>query len=485
MNKKAPSEENGADCVIASKDGHQYLRCGTIEAIVHWLLDHVEYPPPQEARSNDSTRSEEDGGQLPSLGLVEEDKDEQALQMFIISYRQFVSPTGFFNILEERFLKSSDPKSRHAVLKMLSVWLNKYLERDFFFHDRGNRLYEQLLRFLKTVQGENSEQANKLKLLILKTKNSRKAKGRPSAQSATSRAGELSPHNREESISVLPGSGLPPSTRLLRTVSKSVAGEPTLGPESQGNSQKPFPLCEMPLMDLAEQLTLIELAMFRSIREREFLNLNWKKTDHKRSARHIVNMVERFNKVSYWVATRIVRETDLKRRCSLLKRFIILAEKCAELNNFNTLMEVLAGLNLYPIQRLKQTWANLSEKYKESMERLEQMMENKHNFKNYRDRLAKIKANREPTLPYLGVYLRDLTFIEEGNKTYVKENKLINYEKIQLVGQVIRFDFMRTWGQLGHHLNIFAGRSNIFRNTQYTKNYGCPKCHLRSNTSKS
>jgi len=67
-----------------------------------------------------------------------------------------------------------------------------------------------------------------------------------------------------ESISVLPGSGLPPSTRLLRTVSKSVAGEPTLGPESQGNSQKPFPLCEMPLMDLAEQLTLIELAMFRS-----------------------------------------------------------------------------------------------------------------------------------------------------------------------------------------------------------------------------
>jgi hypothetical protein len=96
------------------------------------------------------------------------------------------------------------------------------------------------------------------------------------------------------------------------------------------------------------------------------------------------------------------------------------------------------------------------------MERLEQMMENKHNFKNYRDRLAKIKTNGEPTLPYLGtshdasvsrhrpqsltcvsthagVYLRDLTFIEEGNKTYVTEHKLINYEKIQLVGQVIRY----------------------------------------------
>jgi len=42
------------------------------------------------------------------------------------------------------------------------------------------------------------------------------------------------------------------------------------------------------------------------------------------------------------------------------------------------------------------------------------------------------------TLPYLGVYLRDLTFIEEGNPTFLRENNLINYEKIQLVGQVIR-----------------------------------------------
>ncbi len=38
-------------------------------------------------------------------------------------------------------------------------------------------------------------------------------------------------------------------------------------------------------------------SLSRSIREREFLNLNWKRTEHKRNARHIVKMVERFNKV--------------------------------------------------------------------------------------------------------------------------------------------------------------------------------------------
>lgn len=66
----------------------------------------------------------------------------------------------------------------HSVLKMLSVWLNKYLERDFFFHDRGNRLFDQLLKFLKVIQErDHSEQANKLKLLILKVGRSSSANG--------------------------------------------------------------------------------------------------------------------------------------------------------------------------------------------------------------------------------------------------------------------------------------------------------------------
>ncbi len=34
----------------------------------------------------------------------------------------------------------------------------------------------------------------------------------------------------------------------------------------QASQAKRFSLCEMPLVELAEQLTLIELAMFRSIR---------------------------------------------------------------------------------------------------------------------------------------------------------------------------------------------------------------------------
>jgi len=101
----------------------------------------------------------------------------------------------------------------------------------------------------------------------------------------------------------------------------------------------------------------------------------------------------------------------------------------------------------------------LSDKYRESMENLESLMENKQNYKNYRERLERVQLTGESALPYLGmphhlpsllvhnpdslhhhkkgVYLRDLTFVEEGNNTITEDN-LINYEKIELVGQVIR-----------------------------------------------
>ena len=91
------------------------------------------------------------------------------------------------------------------------------------------------------------------------------------------------------------------------------------------------------------------------------------------------------------------------------------------------------------------------------MENLESLMENKQNYKNYRERLERVQLTGESALPYLGmstsslslcttltytiiikgVYLRDLTFVEEGNNTITEDN-LINYEKIELVGQVIR-----------------------------------------------
>ena len=68
-------------------------------------------------------------------------------------------------------------------------------------------------------------------------------------------------------------------------------------------------------------------------------------------------MIEQFNLISNWVASEIVQVEDEKQRAVLLNRFIIVAEECRAMNNFNAVMEIIAGLQSAPIYRLKHTWS--------------------------------------------------------------------------------------------------------------------------------
>lgn len=67
-------------------------------------------------------------------------------------------------------------------------------------------------------------------------------------------------------------------------------------------------------------------------------------------------MIQRFNRVSSWVATEILLVANMKKRASVIKHFIQMAVACLEIRNFNTLLEITAGLNFSVIQRLRKTW---------------------------------------------------------------------------------------------------------------------------------
>ncbi len=55
------------------------------------------------------------------------------------------------------------------------------------------------------------------------------------------------------------------------------------------------------------------------------------------------------------------------------------------------------------------------------------------NYKHYRDRLSSTEA---PAVPYVGVFLKDLTFICDGNPDYLRGG-LINMHKRRQVGAAI------------------------------------------------
>jgi len=188
-------------------------------------------------------------------------------------------------------------------------------------------------------------------------------------------------------------------------------------------------------LEIARQLTIIESKTYTLIQPIECLNKAWSEKENS-PAINVKAMIEFSNKTTGWVATAILRENEPKRRCNVLKHFILVADRCYSLNNFNTVMSILAGFNSSPIHRLKRTWEQLSKKMTEMFDNLERVMNPQKNYAQYRENLHSVNP---PCVPFLGVYLTDLTFIEDGNTNNLKSNsQLINFSKQTKTAEVIR-----------------------------------------------
>lgn len=110
----------------------------------------------------------------------------------------------------------------------------------------------------------------------------------------------------------------------------------------------------------------------------------------------------------------------------------LLLQHLEELNNFNGMMEVLAALNFAFIKRLKSVWKQVPSKLTKVVKKLDDLMDQASNYRNYRQALA---TRTPPLLPFQGVYLTDLTFIEEKPDRLV--NGMVNYEKLVLIHKVL------------------------------------------------
>eukprot|EP01088_Endostelium_zonatum_P008719 TRINITY_DN21878_c0_g1_i1.p1 TRINITY_DN21878_c0_g1~~TRINITY_DN21878_c0_g1_i1.p1 ORF type:complete len:694 (+),score=167.19 TRINITY_DN21878_c0_g1_i1:80-2161(+) len=185
--------------------------------------------------------------------------------------------------------------------------------------------------------------------------------------------------------------------------------------------------------EIARQLTLQEYDLYRKIKPWECLGQAWSKENKEKQSPNILAMIKRFNDVSNWVVAEIVTAEDEITRVSVMNRFIEVARRCARVyNNFNACMEIIAGLTNSSIYRLKREWDILPPKTNETFQGLRELLSREHNFVNFR---AHLHTCNPPCIPYLGVYLTDLTFIEDGTSDKIGE--LINFDKRRKVAAVV------------------------------------------------
>lgn len=96
---------------------------------------------------------------------------------------------------------------------------------------------------------------------------------------------------------------------------------------------------------------------------------------------------------------------------------------------------ILCAFDFSSICRLKQTWKALPSKYMEMYNEMKTLCSVQTHYFPYKQMLI---TKTPPLVPYLGVFLRDLTFIEIGNPTYLdKKKEMINYDKFRMLAAVL------------------------------------------------
>ncbi|XP_037634752.1 ras-specific guanine nucleotide-releasing factor 2 isoform X5 [Sebastes umbrosus] len=187
-------------------------------------------------------------------------------------------------------------------------------------------------------------------------------------------------------------------------------------------------------MELAEQITLLDHIVFRSIPYEEFLGQGWMKVDKTERTPYIMKTSQHFNDMSNLVASQIMTHTDVGSRANSIEKWVAVADICRCLNNYNGVLEITSALNRSAIYRLKKTWAKVSKQSKALSDKLQKTVSSEGRFKNLRETL---KNCNPPSVPYLGMYLTDLAFIEEGTPNFTEEG-LVNFSKMRMISHIIR-----------------------------------------------
>ncbi|KAG1465489.1 hypothetical protein G6F56_004874 [Rhizopus delemar] len=168
----------------------------------------------------------------------------------------------------------------------------------------------------------------------------------------------------------------------------------------------------------AYQLTLIESAIFRHITLKAI-----KHHKPKTPEPSILASVDFFNYLTRLIEYGTLTKPNASDRARHLNYWIQVAHRCHELKNYQTLKAIISALGTPPMQRLKQSWSFVPKKSMQQLEELTEIMSESSNYEKYR--LLLLTKKSEPVVPFLGLFLHDMTYLCALKDPQDRETELV------------------------------------------------------------
>ncbi|RCH89733.1 hypothetical protein CU098_005179 [Rhizopus stolonifer] len=392
---------------LASRMRQQSIRTDDRSFESNDVLGNDHHPDEIEFGSDNTVK----GGTLAALVerlTIHDTLDTNFIATFLLTYRSFCTTEEFVSLLEARYnllppdrltpneleiwTERKQKLIRLRVFNVMKNWLENY------YIDEDEPLLGRLEHFTNTnIRDTSSFAANQLLNLIKKRI-------------------ELS--SRGEMKKIIPN---------------AISGPDPIYPKNMANIQ----LLETDPLEMARQLSILDFKLYSSIRPIELLGKAWSREGADGSvAINIKQSIQYCNQMTAWVTDSILSYEEAKKRAIVIKYWVQVADHCRSMNNFNTCMAILSAFDNSAVGRLKKTWMASSRSTTQTLAQIRKLMGANRNFADYREIVHSVNP---PCIPFLGIYLQDLTFIEDGNPDFLpKCNNLINFAKRQKAAEVIR-----------------------------------------------
>ncbi|KAJ5070745.1 ras guanine nucleotide exchange factor i-related [Anaeramoeba ignava] len=338
----------------------------------------------------------------------EKNADTQFIKAFLITFQNMITPERLLFKLIQRF-RVPKPKEdeklqewntkRAAIQAKVSEVIRLWIEQ--FYEEFEPKLISHLETFIDNyVVIENPQVAKKLKNAI---------KVQQLIQSGT-------------------------ISRKRKTTSK-----PPVEPKVPKNIfARDFGLSDLSVEEFARQTTLFVFEIYRKISPTELVTQAWSKAKLHHKAKNVLFLIKKFNEIVGYISTQILLPKKPKQRAKQMIRFIKIGEHFFQMHNYDCTMAVIAALTNASVSRLNITKEEVPEKYWKKYNQLETATSSDNGYKEYR---ALLKKTEPPGIPYLGVFLTDITFICDGSESKIDGLLNISMRKIlfNTISEIQRF----------------------------------------------
>ncbi|KAJ3105728.1 hypothetical protein HDU96_008455 [Phlyctochytrium bullatum] len=379
------------DSISFNKEGA--VNGGTLDALIERLTLH-----------------DQPAGGVASSASINVFADPVFTSAFLMMFRCFATPADFVERMVARYLVGPPPninsddlkiwqekKQTPIRLRVYNTW--KLWLENYWIEDDDSPVLERMLAFAKGPITEHQPAiANRLVQLV-------------HAKYMTLQTGQRGATTSKPPRKV--NNDEPPAAIIPRVPSKKLT------------------LLDIDPLEIGRQLTILQSRMFNAIHPIELINLEWSKKNSR--AVNVRAMTDLSNKITCWVVDTILSEGDPKKRAVILKHFIKVGDRALSLRNYDLAMGVVSALNSSSISRLSKTWALLTNKTNDTLANLHFITDNSRNYANYRTELRNLNP---PCIPFLGLYLTDLTFTADGNPD-IRNERLINFDKFVKTHRII------------------------------------------------